>query len=148
MQSRSLLAALMLFTALTLAPAARAGRSCEPHRATVASVERGLRLAQRTHEALEAQHALDGTRLVLMARAGRDLTRYGLRYSHGHAWRTVDGGPAGLARAAQAQCLRHRQRTSGARAWASSSSTPGATGGVLERPDAGSAGQIAGAPGP
>jgi len=97
MRSRSLLTALMLFTALTLAPAARAGRSCEPHRATVASVERGLRLAQRTHEALEAQHARDGTRVVLLARAGRDLTRYGLRYSHmGIAWRTADaqGRPA------------------------------------------------------
>ena len=89
--------ALVLVAALASAPAARAGRSCEAQKASVASVEQGLRLAQRTHEALEAAHARDGTRVVLLARAGRDLTKYGLRYSHmGIAWRTTDarGRPA------------------------------------------------------
>lgn len=97
MDGKRLLAGLMLLVALTLAPAAQAGRSCEPRKTTAATVEQGLRLAQRTHEALEAGHARDGVQLVLLARAGRDLTRYGLRYSHmGIAWRTTDaqGRPA------------------------------------------------------
>ena len=92
---KSWIAALLL--ALALAPAAHAGRSCEAHPVTVTTMERGLRLAQRTHESLEAAYARDGTRVVLLARAGRDLTRYGLRYSHmGIAWRTADaqGRPA------------------------------------------------------
>ena len=96
MQGKKLVASLVLAAAI-LAPAAHAGRSCEPHKPSVAAVERGLRLAARTHAALEARHARDGTRLVLLARAGRDLTKYGLRYSHmGIAWRTVDaqGRPA------------------------------------------------------
>lgn len=97
MRRHFLPAALIVLAAFTLAPAAYAGRSCEADKATVASVEAGLRLAQRTHEALEAAHARAGTQVVLLARAGRDLTRYGLRYSHmGLAWRTTDaqGRPA------------------------------------------------------
>lgn len=91
MRSRFLLAALALAAACLVAPAAQAGRSCEAHKPTVDSVASGLRLAQRTHEALEALHARDGTQVVLLARAGRDLTKYGLRWSHmGIAWRTVD----------------------------------------------------------
>lgn len=89
--------ALLLAMAIAVAPIAYAGRSCEPHPATVTTVERGLRLAQRTHEALEAAHARDGTQVVLLARAGRDLSKHGLRYSHmGMAWRTADaqGRPA------------------------------------------------------
>jgi hypothetical protein len=63
----------------------------------VATVTSGLRLAQRTHEALEAQYAREGTQVVVLARAGQDLSRYGLRYSHlGIAWRAQDahGRPA------------------------------------------------------
>jgi hypothetical protein len=83
--------------AVFLLPAAHAGRSCEARPPTVETVTSGLRLAQRTQEALEAQYARDGTQVVLLARAGRDLTKYGLRYSHlGIAWRTTDaqGRPA------------------------------------------------------
>jgi hypothetical protein len=97
MHCKPFLAAAMLIAGIALTPAAQAGRSCEAHKATVASVERGLHLAQRTHEALEALHARDGTQVVLLARAGRDLTRYGLRYSHlGIGWRAQDprGRPA------------------------------------------------------
>jgi hypothetical protein len=97
MHGKTLLGALLLAATLVVAPAAHAGRSCEPHRPTVTSVASGLRLAQRTHDALEAQHARDGTQVVLLARAGRDLGKYGLRWSHmGIAWRTVDaqGRPA------------------------------------------------------
>ena len=92
---RKFLGALFLDTVLL--PAAHAGRSCEAHAPTVATVTRGLRLAQRTHEALEAQYARDGTQVVVLARAGQDLSRYGVRYSHlGIAWRTQDaqGRPA------------------------------------------------------
>lgn len=86
--------AILLLAAVLAAPAARAGRSCEPARADAGTIERGLRLAQRTHEALEAAHARDGTQVVLLARAGQDLSRYNVRYSHlGIAWRTQ--GPRG-----------------------------------------------------
>ena len=97
MDGKRLLAGLVLLAAITLAPPARAGRSCEPRKSTVATVEQGLRLAQRTHEALEAAYAREGVQLVLLARAGRDLTKYGLRWSHmGVAFRTRDasGRPA------------------------------------------------------
>jgi hypothetical protein len=77
--------------AFTLAAPAHAGRSCEQARPTVATIERGLQLAQHTHEALEAAHARAGVQVVLLARAGQDLSRYGLRYSHmGLAYRTQD----------------------------------------------------------
>ena len=97
MGCKTMLATALLFVGAILAPAAHAGRSCEAHPVTAASVEQGLRLALRTHEALEALHARDGTQVVLLARAGRDLRKYGLRYSHmGIAWRTADalGRPA------------------------------------------------------
>lgn len=68
---------------------AAAGRPCDTHTLTPAAMEAGLRFAQRTHEALEAAHARDGTHVVLLARAGQDLTKYGLQYSHlGIAYRT------------------------------------------------------------
>ena len=87
----------VLLAAALLLPVAHAGRSCEPQPVTVQTVARGLDLAQRTHQALEAQFARDGTQVVILARAGQDLTKYGLRYSHlGIAWRTTDlqGRPA------------------------------------------------------
>ncbi len=78
--------------------AAQAGRSCEgPRQPSAQTVARGLTLAQRTQDSLEAS----GARVVLLARAGQDLSRYGLRYSHlglayqqddgqgGHVWRVL-----------------------------------------------------------
>ncbi len=69
-----------------------AGQACHETAADPQSVVDGLSLAARTAEALDASHA----DVVLLARAGQDLTRYGLRYSHlGFAYReTVDGRPA------------------------------------------------------
>jgi hypothetical protein len=93
----SMVAALVAAITLTLAPAAEAGRSCEQKKAGAATIERGLLLAQRTHEALEAAHARDRTEVVVLARAGQDLSKYGVRYSHlGIAWRSRDaqGRPA------------------------------------------------------
>lgn len=70
---------------------AHAGRSCEVREAQANTVERGMTLALRTHEALERQHAADGTQVVILARMGQDLSKYGLRYSHfGIAYRTLD----------------------------------------------------------
>ena len=91
-----LLAAAVAAVLLT-ASVAWAGRSCEPGKADAVTIERGLRLAQRTHEALEAAHARNGTQVVVLARAGQDLSRHGIRYSHlGIAARTqgAQGQPA------------------------------------------------------
>jgi hypothetical protein len=70
-------------------PLAHAGRSCTaPHPPKTQTVERALSLAQRTSEALDAS----GAQVVVLARAGQDLSKYGLRYSHlGFAYRQPDG---------------------------------------------------------
>ncbi len=73
---------------LLAAPVAHAGRSCENSKPTTLAVERGLTLAERTIAALDAS----GHDVVLLARAGQDLTRYGVHYSHlGFAYRQPDG---------------------------------------------------------
>ena len=76
---------------------AHAGRSCQPKKASVQSIEQGLALAEKTMLALDAS----GTDVALIGRAGQDLSKYGLRYSHlgfvyrqpdgmgGHVWRVV-----------------------------------------------------------
>ncbi len=74
---RGLAAALCLAAALATAPA-HAGRSCEHRPLQVWTLERSLQLAGRTQEALDAS----GAQVVLLARAGQDLSRYGLRWSH------------------------------------------------------------------
>ncbi len=76
--------------AASLCAHAHAGRSCEMRRPTTQAVERGLELAQRTQESLDAT----GAQVVMLARAGQDLGKYGLRYSHmGFAYKT--GGEGG-----------------------------------------------------
>jgi hypothetical protein len=63
---------------------AHAGRNCEARLPSAASVQRSLDLAQRTAERLDAS----GAQVVMLARAGQNLSRYGLRYSHlGFAYR-------------------------------------------------------------
>jgi len=75
-----------------LAAGAHAGQSCEQKPLTPQALQRGLDLAQRTHIALEDAHQRDGTQVVVLARAGQDLTAHGLRYSHlGWAYRLPDG---------------------------------------------------------
>ena len=72
--------------------AAYAGRQCETAKPTPQVIERGMALAQRTATALDAAYAQDGTRVVLLARAGQDLTMYGQTWSHvGWAYRTPQG---------------------------------------------------------
>ena len=67
-----------------LATAAQAGRSCEERTVGAAVVAQALELAH------EAQQKLDGAgaEVALIARAGQNLSQYGVRYSHfGFVWR-------------------------------------------------------------
>ena len=78
----------LLAAALLAAPAAHAGRSCETGKPTTRTVERGLTLAEKTLASLNAS----GQKVVVLARAGQDLSKYGVRYSHlGLAYRQSDG---------------------------------------------------------
>lgn len=78
---------------LAAATPAHAGRSCEARKPTVQIIERGMRLAERTAAALDAENAKSGAQAVLLSRAGQDLSKYGLRYSH-FAWAyKTDAGP-------------------------------------------------------
>lgn len=75
---------LMLVLAALLATTAWAGRTCEEIRLTPETARKALRLAERTRTALEDS----GGELALIARVGKDLSRYNLRYSHlGYALR-------------------------------------------------------------
>ena len=83
--------ALVAAMAMTTAPA-HAGRSCEARKPTPQLIERGMQLAQQTATALDAEHARSGAQVVVLGRAGQDLGKYGLRYSHlGWAYRTAEG---------------------------------------------------------
>ena len=91
--------AMALITAIALAaPAAHAGRSCSaPQPPRAETVERAMTLAERSLRALDQS----GAQVVVLARAGQDLSKYGLRYSHlglayqqrdgkgGHVWRVL-----------------------------------------------------------
>ena len=90
-------AGLLFAAALVLAPAVHAGRSCTTQKLTGRVLENGLDMAEKTVKALDAS----GERVVLLARSGQDLSKYGLHYSHfgfaymqsdgkgGHQWRVV-----------------------------------------------------------
>lgn len=69
--------ALLICLAL-LAGTAQAGRPCEAQLPQAASVASGLQLAERTARALDAS----GAEVVVLARAGQDLSRWGQRWSH------------------------------------------------------------------
>jgi hypothetical protein len=74
--------------ALALSLPAHAGRSCETKPPEANRIERGLTLAEKTQTALNAS----GAKVVMLARAGQDLSKYGLRYSHlGWAYKTANG---------------------------------------------------------
>lgn len=84
-------AAIALLLAAVLG-SAQAGRNCEAQPPTLESVQRGLALAERTARSLEAS----GAQVVVLARAGQDLRRHGLAWSHlgfayrdGAHWRVV-----------------------------------------------------------
>jgi hypothetical protein len=76
---------------LSMALGVQAGRSCEQKPAEALTVERGMNLAAATAKALDAS----GAQVLVLARAGQDLGKYGLKYSHlGFVYRdAVDGKP-------------------------------------------------------
>ena len=71
-------AALALATLMASAAPAQAGRNCEAQLPSARNVQRSLQLAERTAKALDAS----GAQVVVLARAGQDLGKYGLRWSH------------------------------------------------------------------
>lgn len=93
MKARALAGLVVLATALAVAPA-WAGRACDdPKPLTAPTLERAMTLALRTSQALDAS----GADVVLLARAGQDLSKYKVRYSHlGFAYRELqpDGSSA------------------------------------------------------
>lgn len=78
MSARTCFAACALALSLTFAGTAEAGRSCEARPPLAANVQRAMTLAERTAAALDAT----GAQVVVIARNGQDLGRYGLRWSH------------------------------------------------------------------
>ncbi len=84
-----MLARLMLPFLLLFAFQAHAGRSCSDAPPQPEAVRKGLDLALKTRNALDASAA----QTALVARVGKDLSRYGLRYSHlAIAWRDHPAG--------------------------------------------------------
>lgn len=78
----------VVVSAFVLTTHAHAGRSCEDRPPSKRMIEQGFTLAERTNVALNAS----GASVVLLARAGQDLSKYGLRYSHlGWAYKADDG---------------------------------------------------------
>jgi hypothetical protein len=81
----------LIATAALLAAAtapAHAGQACEAGRPSERELVAGLELAARTAKALDAT----GAKVVVLARAGQDLRKYGLSWSHlGLAHRGPDG---------------------------------------------------------
>ncbi len=79
-----MLARLLFPCLLLLACHAQAGRSCSEAPPAPEAVRKGLDLALKTRSTLDASTA----QTALIARVGKDLSRYGLRYSHlAIAWR-------------------------------------------------------------
>lgn len=68
----------LVLAALVVATAAHAGRPCEEKQPTVRQIEQGLNLAQATARQLDAS----GAQVAILARAGQDLSKYGLQWSH------------------------------------------------------------------
>jgi hypothetical protein len=82
--------AVVLTASLT---AAQAGRSCQAKPPEAVAIERSLALALNTARALDAS----GASVVVLARAGQDLSRHGLRWSHlGWAYKEVAEGSSGV----------------------------------------------------
>ena len=87
-----LTAAALTITLIAAMAPAQAGRNCEARLPDAHGVQRALELAERTAQALNNS----GAQVVVLARAGQDLSKYGLRWSHlglayreGTQWRIV-----------------------------------------------------------
>jgi hypothetical protein len=73
-----------LVVALFAAATAQAGQTCNEVPTTPGTVRKALTLARRTHDTLEST----GGSVALVGRAGQDLSKWNLRWSHlGFAWR-------------------------------------------------------------
>lgn len=69
-----------------------AGRACEQTSVSPENFIRALTLAERAYQQLQLAYEQNNTKVVVIARAGQDLTKYGLRYSHlGWAYRSNEG---------------------------------------------------------
>lgn len=79
---RTLFAAMVVAALAGVGGPALAGQNCEPRRPSLDSIRRDLALAASVAEQLDEMARRDGTRVLLIARAGQDLSQYGLRYSH------------------------------------------------------------------
>ncbi|MFK4706593.1 hypothetical protein ABIC83_003467 [Roseateles asaccharophilus] len=81
----------LAIAALALATAAHAGRPCEERPQTTRQIEQGLNLAQATAKKLDDS----GAQVLILARAGQDLSKYDLRWSHvGFAYKDTNQQPA------------------------------------------------------
>lgn len=84
---RPLVGVALLAVALT----AHAGRPCEETPQTPRQLEQGLNLAQATARQLDAS----GAQVAILARAGQDLSNYGLQWSHlGFVYKDASRQPA------------------------------------------------------
>lgn len=82
--------AVVLVAALMAPAAAHAGRTCETRPLDVPTVRQSMDLAQHTARRLDAS----GAQVVILARAGQDLSRYGQSWSHmAFAYREAAGSP-------------------------------------------------------
>lgn len=80
--------ALCLIALSFIAAPVQAGRSCDVKPVTAQSVDRGLQLAEKTRVALDKT----GAKVIVIARAGQDLSKYNVRFSHlGLAYKTTEG---------------------------------------------------------
>ena len=84
--------ALIATALLAAAHTAHAGRSCEMRPPSVEGIQRSMQLAEHTARELDRS----GAQVVVLARAGQNLSEYQLRYSHlglayrdGERWRVV-----------------------------------------------------------
>jgi hypothetical protein len=80
-------AILLALASIGFASSALAGRSCEDKPLEIQEISQGMDLASKTLASLNQS----GAQVVMLARAGQDLSKYGLRYSHmGIAYRSAD----------------------------------------------------------
>ncbi len=79
---RALCAALALATLVGVGSTAFAGQNCEARKPSLDSIRRDLALAASVGEQLDEMVGRGEARVLLIARAGQDLSQYGLRYSH------------------------------------------------------------------
>ncbi len=83
----SLVVAAAILATLSSPTSVVAGRSCEDKPLDVREITQGMELASKTVAALNRS----GAQVVLLARMGQDLSKYGVHYSHvGFAYRSAD----------------------------------------------------------